>query len=112
MILDEEKKFLVFWQKNREIRKKKSYMLLSGLPYGLLFTLPILINYLMGRYWYKRADAVGMSQSSTMILIIAVLIISVFTAFFYKQYQWEQNEQRFRELQIKLHNEENKNSAI
>lgn len=102
MILDEERKFLVFWQKNRELRKKKSYKIFSGLPYGLLFALPILINYIMGRFWYKRADAVGMSQSSTLILVIAIIIISSFIAFFYKQFQWEQYEQRFQELNHKL----------
>lgn len=112
MILDEERKFLVFWQKNREIRKKKSYMLISGLPYGLLFALPILINYLTGRFWYKRADAVGLSQSSSFVLIIAVLIISIFIAFIYKQYQWEQNEQRFKELQNKMQKEQNPNQEI
>lgn len=101
MILDEERKFLEFWQKNRDLRKKKSYMFFSGLPYGLIFALPILLNYIMGRFWYKRADAVGMSQSSTLVLLFAVLIISSFIAFFYKQYQWEQNEQRFKELSNK-----------
>jgi hypothetical protein len=40
------------------------------------------------------------SQSSPLILIIAILAIITFMAIFYKQYQWDQYEQRYRELKV------------
>jgi hypothetical protein len=98
MLTDDEKRFLAFWEKNRERHGRLSYQLLSGLPLGALFSLPILVNFILGRFWYKRADAVGISQFNPMVLVFAILLISVFIAVFNKKFKWDQNEQKFLEL--------------
>jgi hypothetical protein len=72
--------------------------LLFGLPIGLLFSLPIVINFLLGRLWYKRADAVGLSQFNPAVLIIAVMVISVFIAIVNRRFRWEKLEQQYLEL--------------
>ena len=45
---------------------------------------------------------VAYSQSSPWLLVIAIIAIAVFTGIFYKKYRWEMNEQRYKELQVKL----------
>jgi hypothetical protein len=98
MLTDEENRFISYWKANREKQSTLKYRLMFGLPLGILVSLPILVNFLIGRFWYKRADAVGTSQFNPMVLVVGVLLIAVFVAVFYKQFQWERNEQRYLEL--------------
>ena len=104
---DDEKKFIEYWEQNRERQASLSYQLLFGLPFGFLFSIPILINFLLGRFWYKRADAVGMSQFNPIVLILAILIISIFIALLNRKFRWEKLEQQYLELQARKQNENN-----
>ncbi len=94
----DEQKFLSYWEENREREGRLSVHLLFGLPYGLLFSVPILVNFLLGRFWYKRADAVGLSQFNPIVLILAVLLISVFIALLNRKFRWEKLENQYLEL--------------
>lgn len=94
----ENEEFIEFWTKNREKRGKLSYQLWFGLPIGFLFSLPILVNFVLGQFWYKRADAVGSSQFNPLVLVFGVMVIATFAAVFYKKFQWERNEDRYKEL--------------
>jgi uncharacterized membrane protein len=98
MLTQEEQKFIEYWQVQRERQSRLSYQFLAGIPYGLLFSLPIALNFIAGRFWYKRADAVGMSQFNPLVLVLAVLIMTCFVSVLYKRFRWEQHEQRFQEL--------------
>jgi hypothetical protein len=98
MLTKEELDFVKYWEANREKQSTLKYQLMFGLPLGILVSLPILINFLMARFWYRRADAVGTSQFNPLVLVFAVLIIAVFVGIFYKKFQWERNEQRYLEL--------------
>jgi hypothetical protein len=102
---DDEKKFIEYWEQNRERQASLSYQLLFGLPFGFLFSIPILINFLLGRFWYKRADAVGMSQFNPIVLVLAILIISVFIALLNRKFRWEKLEQQYLELQARKQEE-------
>lgn len=108
MLTDDEKRFMAYWEKNRDRHGRLSYQLMSGLPMGAIFSLPIVINFILGRFWYKRADAVGISQFNPMVLVLAVLLISVFIAVFNKKFKWDQNEQKFLELKSKERREAKK----
>jgi surface polysaccharide O-acyltransferase-like enzyme len=112
MLTDDEKRFLDYWEKNRDRQARPKYQLLAGLPLGSLFAFPILLNFILGRFWYKRADAIGASQFNPMVLVVAVLIISVFIGFFYKKFRWDQNEQKFKELKYKERTEAKKDSQM
>ena len=101
LLSEDEKKFLVYWENNRDKQKKLTYQLMVGLPLGVLFALPILINFLMARFWYKRADSVGVSQFNPMVLIVAVVLIAVFIGVFNKKLKWDRHEQLYRELKAK-----------
>lgn len=98
MKMSENKEFVAFWAKNREKRRQFSYQFWTGLPIGFLFSLPILVNFILGQFWYKRADAVGSSQFNPLVLVFGVTIIATFAAVLYKRFQWERNEDRYKEL--------------
>lgn len=107
MLTDDEKRFLEYWKENRDKEHKWTRQLMVGLPLGLVFALPILLNYISG--WYKRADMIAHSQFNPSILIAAVLIIAVFVAIFNKKHKWDQHEQRYLELKAREESEEKNN---
>jgi membrane protein YdbS with pleckstrin-like domain len=106
MLTEREKQFMAYWSQNREREKKVFRQLLVGLPVGLLFVIPIILNFSSG--WYKRANmwARGHADdSSGTVLIVAALVILVFIAIFSKRHRWEMNEQDYLELKAKQEKE-------
>lgn len=101
---EEEKKFIAYWEKNRLKQKRLTNQLMYGLPIGIIFSVPIIVNFLLGKFWYKRADAVGISQFSPSVLLIAVLLISVFVALLNRRIRWEKMEHQY--LSLKRRGEE------
>ena len=100
MLTEDEKKFIAYWEKNRDKQKKLVRQFLLGIPLGLLFAIAIVVNFSSG--WYKRADMVANTQDfNPGVLIIALLIIIGFVAIFSRRHQWDMNEQRYRELKAK-----------
>jgi hypothetical protein len=100
MLTEEESQFIVYWEKNRIRQKKITRQFLLGMPLGLLFILPILINF--GSGWYKRAQMVANSSDfSPGTLMIALLLIFGFIAIFSRKHRWEMNEQRYLELKAR-----------
>ncbi len=97
----DETKFMEYWEQNREKQKKLLNQLMLGLPLGILFATPIIVNFLLGRFWYKRADAVGLSQFNPIVLIVAALLIAVFTALLNRRFRWEKLEQQYLELKAR-----------
>lgn len=100
-ITEDEKKFLAYWEQNRSKQKKLLNQLMFGLPVGILFSVPVLVNFFVAKFWYKRADAVGVSQFSPTVLVVAVLLISVFVALFNRRFRWEKLEQQYLEIKAK-----------
>lgn len=99
---DEEKGFMLYWEENREKEKKTLRQLLIGLPLGLIFTLPILLNLFSG--WDKRAAMIANTKLNPVVLIVAVLAIACFFAIFNKKHRWDMNEQRYNELKASKNN--------
>ena len=94
MLTPIEKDFIIYWQANRNKQKKITKQLTIGLPLGLLFGLPILLNFFSG--WNSRIHVISRGQLIT--LIVAVLIIIVFMAIFSTKFKWDRNEQYYLEL--------------
>lgn len=104
MLSEEEQNFIAYWEQNRSREKKVLKQWLMGLPLGLLFGLPILINLFSG--WYTRANMdlnshLSNGEFNPLILIIALLLIVSFMAIFSKRHKWEMNEQHYRELKAR-----------
>lgn len=94
----DEKRFMEWWERNRHKYERRSKQIWFGLPIGAAFSIPILLNFLAGRLWYRRADAVGTSQFNPIVLIVAVAIIGGFMGYISRRFKWEQHEARFKEL--------------
>src|SRR5258707_1359478 len=52
MVTEQEKVFVEWWARNRDREKKLFRQWLIGLPVGLLFAVPIVLNFSSG--WHKR----------------------------------------------------------
>lgn len=101
MLDQKEKLFVEYWEVNRDRERNLLYQVLTGLPIGLLFALPIIFLLFTGRYWFKRADMVANSELSPVLLVSAVFIIATFVAVLHKRHQWEMKEQQYKELRAK-----------
>jgi hypothetical protein len=100
MLTDEEQRFIEYWEANRLRRRKVLKQLYLGLPLSLLIVGAIMINFSSG--WYKRADMDLRANSSTIVVVvIAAILIVVFTTVFSVRHNWDQYEQRYRELLAK-----------
>jgi membrane protein YdbS with pleckstrin-like domain len=98
MLNEKERLFVDYWQKHRAKEKNFVFQLLTGLPVGLLFALPIMFILITSKYWFKRADMVANSQMNISAVLGAVFFISIFVAVLYKRHQWEMKEQQYNEL--------------
>jgi cation transporter-like permease len=96
MLTEKENTFIEYWEKAKHRQKKLIYQLAVGLPLGLLFGLFIIINFYAG--WYKRAEMVANSRFNPIVLYVAIIIIAVFFAIFSKKFQYDQLEQKYKEL--------------
>jgi hypothetical protein len=109
MLTSHEEAFLAYWEKNRDREKKLLRQLFIGLPLGLLISGGILLS--LDLNWYERANMVANSSLNPYVLIIAIAAIAIFTAVFYKKYQWDMNEQRYKELLYKKQKEQSTNAG-
>ena len=97
MLSEDEKQFVEYWEANRLKRKKGFRRLALGIPLALVMVVAILGNFLSG--WYRRADMDLKSKGSLiLVVLIAGIIIVVFTTVFSAYHKWDLNEQRYREL--------------
>ena len=100
MLTKEENDFIRYWEANRLRRKKTLRQFLLGIPAGLLIVVPIVVSLVSG--WYKRANMEANSGDfNPSVLLVALLLIVGFTAIFWQRHQWDQYEQRYRELLAK-----------
>lgn len=105
MLTEDEKLFVEYWETNRLRFKTWKYQLMTGLPVGMLFALPILLLLISAKLWYKRADMLANSIVNPYILITAVVLISTFIAIFHKNHQWEMREQQYQALKARERSE-------
>ena|ERR1700742_2427495 len=96
MLTAQEEAFIRYWEENRSRRKKIFRQFLVGIPVGLAFAIPIVINLASG--WDVQAGDLSSQKSLLLVLLVALLLIIGFVAIFYQKYKWDQYEQRYREL--------------
>jgi peptidoglycan biosynthesis protein MviN/MurJ (putative lipid II flippase) len=101
--------FIEYWKNNRDREKRTFRQLCAGLPVGAALAIGILASVFSG--WYTRAEMVAGGESSPTVIMIAIGIIVVFVAIFYKKHQWDQNEEHYQELLYKKKKEENLENA-
>lgn len=101
MLTERERQFIEYWEAVRERQSRWQQQLMAGIPVGLLFALPVLAIVFTGKLWYKRADMAMNAMMNPYVLIVAVFVITVFVAIFYKRHQWDQKEQYYRQLKAR-----------
>ncbi len=97
MLSKENEAFLAYWEKNREQQLTSIRPLLVGLSTGLAIGIGVVL--LLESGLFERATMVANSRLSSFVLVLAIVIVSVGMAFFYRKFRWEMMEQRFLELQ-------------
>lgn len=100
MLTEEENRFIEYWETNRLQKKRVLKHLYVGLPLSSVLVIAIFINFYSG--WYKRADMqIRANSSLLLVLVIAAILIVVFTTVFSVRHKWDINEQYYRELLAK-----------
>ncbi|HMK05811.1 MAG TPA: hypothetical protein VK489_16535 [Ferruginibacter sp.] len=103
MLSEKEKKFLVYWEREREKQNTVTAKIMNGLPMAVIFSLPILliifVIYFFFPDWYTKIS--NTSTGSFITVIIAVIGCILFFSYFRMHYKWEMNEQTYHELKSK-----------
>jgi heme/copper-type cytochrome/quinol oxidase subunit 4 len=108
MLTQKELEFLQHWEQVREAEGRFSRKLTSGLPMALLFGLPILLSVVAVKIFLPEY-AMRISKAGAgvlMIVVIAVVLIGVFFAYFRMHLRWEENEQVYNSLKLKQNREQ------
>jgi membrane protein YdbS with pleckstrin-like domain len=95
-------------QRTGKRKEQAAVLFLLGLSGG--FAIGIAMILVLESGWYTRANMEANSRLSSVILLIAILIISFFMAFFYRKFRWEMQEQRYLELLAAKNKAENQGS--
>lgn len=104
MLTKKEHQFLKYWEENRNHQKQKTKQFVVGLIIGLSIGLSILYLIFIG--WYDRATMVANTRLSPILFLIIIISISVFIAYFYRNYKWDMYEQQYKELLFKRKKEQ------
>jgi ABC-type Fe3+-siderophore transport system permease subunit len=105
---EEDSDFFDRWTTERHIYKNAARPFFIGLSAGISIGIAILLSIYLG--WYQRANMELNSNLNPFVFIIAILGISIFMAFIYRNYQWEKYEQRYfsilaRKKQAEIHHQ-------
>lgn len=95
----EDRKFMEYWEACGESEKNSPKPLLIGFSSGLVFGVATLISLFSG--WDKRAGMVANSRLNMGLLLLIILAVAVFIAYFYRIYRWERNEEHYQSLLAK-----------
>lgn len=108
MLKKEEDEFFERWTTQRLVYKNAARPFFIGLSAGISIGIAILLSIYLG--WYQRANMELNSNMNPFVFLIAIIAISIFMAYIYRNYQWEKNEQRYlsilaRKKQTEIHHQ-------
>lgn len=99
MLTRGDENFLAHWAENREKERTSKRPFLVGLSGGFAIGAAVLI--LLSSGWYERANMEANSKMSSVVFMLAILVTSLFLAYFYRKFRWEMQEQRYLELKAR-----------
>jgi formate/nitrite transporter FocA (FNT family) len=99
MLSEKEEIFLEYWSNNREKQKTSLRPLLVGMSSGFLLGISLIVIVQTGLD--QRATMLANSKLSSVVFLLAIVLIAVFMAFLYRNFRWEMQEQQFLELKAK-----------
>jgi hypothetical protein len=119
MLSEKDNAFIRRWEAVRETEGTFRHKFLAGLPMAFLFGLPILLFFAVVKVffpsWFATAthrstdvlvpemtqQFMTLSAGNIIMAFIAVVITVLFFSYFRMHYNWENNEQRYKELKAK-----------
>jgi heme/copper-type cytochrome/quinol oxidase subunit 4 len=103
MLTQKELEFLHHWEEVRQREGTFARKLASGLPMAILFALPVLLSVVAVKLFLPEYDMRISSARAGIfaVVVIAVLLIAVFFAYFRMHLRWEENEQVYKSLKLK-----------
>lgn len=103
MLSEKETSFIQYWEKVRDHENTFSRKLIAGLPMATLFCMPVLLFvmlvYIFLPDWFAKVS--NTNSSTYVVVFLALLIATVFIAYFRMHFRWEMNEQKYLELKAK-----------
>lgn len=96
MVTENEEKFLQYWEQKRQQNKLNPFFFVRGFATGLIVGLLIILCLATG--WYKRANMDANTKLNPYVLLVSVLAMSLFFAWFYNSFRYDQNEQQYQYL--------------
>lgn len=92
-----DKEFISFWEKERDRRKKWSYLLFHNLRMGTLFGAPIAIFFMAEAPRHRSL----ITHTDLTIIMICIVLIIVFYAFFRGYSKWDKSNSRYEILKMR-----------
>ncbi len=99
MLTKQEEDYIIYWAKQRDTYKQSFLQFIKGMSVGLGISAAIIVAIITG--WFERANMVANSKMSAIVFVLALLLITVFMAWLYRNFQWENKEQQYLELLAK-----------
>jgi cobalamin synthase len=99
MLTKQEEDYIAYWAKQRDTYRQSFLQFVKGMSVGLGICAAIIVVVITG--WFERANMVANSKMSAIVFALALLIITVFMAWLYRNFQWENKEQQYLELLAK-----------
>ena len=100
MLSQKEIEFINYWEAVRLKHSTISSKFTRGLPMALLFSLPIFFSlvlvYFISPEWYTKISQKASGES--MMIVLSLLMIIIFFSFVRMHFNWEMNEQAYKEL--------------
>jgi len=103
MLTEKEETFVAHWEQVRLQEAGFMRKLLSGLPMALLFALPVLLSVVAVKLYLPEYETriSKVPPSTYIVIVIAVLLIACFYAYFRMHHRWEENEHLYKMLKQK-----------
>lgn len=93
----EEKEFIVFWEKERDHRKKWTYLLFHNLQIGILFGVPIALFFMLEAPRHRSL----ITHTDLVLIMVCIVLIVCFYAIFRGYSKWDDFNSHYQILKMK-----------
>lgn len=97
LLTEEEKKFVSFWEKERDRRKKWTYLLTHNLRMGIIFGAPIAIFFMLEAPRHRSL----ITHTDLVLIMICIVLIACFYALFRGYSKWDASDSHYQILKMK-----------
>lgn len=96
-LTEEEKKFISFWEKERDRRKKWPYLLLHNIRMGIIFGAPIALFFMLEAPRHRSL----ITHTDLVLIMLCIVSIAVFYALFHGYSKWDASDSHYQILKMR-----------